>query len=105
MVSLEVGPNMTADLVALGWLPAPDRVDKDALALGERLLHAVARNCGANRDWIRSTRPAIAEARNAWRARRPPRARTWVCPTQRGVRRTSNSGGRRPRRGREAAYS
>src|SRR5271169_3671565 len=33
IVKLEVGPNMTTDLVALGWLPAPDRVDKDALAL------------------------------------------------------------------------
>jgi hypothetical protein len=33
IVKLEIGPNMTADLVVLGWLPAPDRVDKDALAL------------------------------------------------------------------------
>jgi hypothetical protein len=32
MVSLEIGPNMTADLADLGWLPAPDRVDKNALA-------------------------------------------------------------------------
>jgi hypothetical protein len=32
MVRLEVSPSATADLVALGWLPAPDRVDKDALA-------------------------------------------------------------------------
>jgi hypothetical protein len=33
MVRLQVSPSATADLVALGWLPAPDRVDKDALAL------------------------------------------------------------------------
>jgi hypothetical protein len=32
IVKLEIGPNMTTDLVALGWLPAPDRVDKDAIA-------------------------------------------------------------------------
>jgi hypothetical protein len=32
MVRLEVGPSATAHLVALGWLPAPDRVDKDTLA-------------------------------------------------------------------------
>jgi hypothetical protein len=32
IVKLEIGPNMTTDLVALGWLPAPDRVDKDTLA-------------------------------------------------------------------------
>jgi hypothetical protein len=32
MVNLEIGPNMTADLADLGWLPAPDRVDKNALA-------------------------------------------------------------------------
>jgi hypothetical protein len=32
MVSLKVGPNMTADLAELGWLPAPDRVDKDTIA-------------------------------------------------------------------------
>jgi hypothetical protein len=32
IVKLEIGPNMAADLVALGWLFAPDRVDKDALA-------------------------------------------------------------------------
>jgi len=33
IVNLEIGPNMRANLVALGWLPAPDRVNKDALAL------------------------------------------------------------------------
>jgi hypothetical protein len=32
IVNLEIGPNMTADLADLGWLPAPDHVDKDALA-------------------------------------------------------------------------
>ena len=32
IVKLEIGPNMTTDLVALGWLPAPDRGDHDALA-------------------------------------------------------------------------
>jgi hypothetical protein len=32
IVKLEIGPNMTADLVALGWLDAPDRVHKGALA-------------------------------------------------------------------------
>jgi hypothetical protein len=31
-VRLQVSPSATADLVALGWLLAPDRVDKDALA-------------------------------------------------------------------------
>ena len=31
IVSVEVGPKVTADLVGLGWLPAPDRGDKDAL--------------------------------------------------------------------------
>jgi hypothetical protein len=31
IMSLEVGPNMTADLADLGWLPALDRGDKDAL--------------------------------------------------------------------------
>ena len=31
IVKLEIGPNMTTDLVALGWLPAPDRIAKDAL--------------------------------------------------------------------------
>jgi hypothetical protein len=33
MVSLKVGPNMTAALVDLGWLPTSDRVDKDTIAL------------------------------------------------------------------------
>jgi hypothetical protein len=32
IVNLEIGPNMTADLAELGWLPASDHVDKDALA-------------------------------------------------------------------------
>jgi hypothetical protein len=32
MVTLKVGPNMTANLANLGWLPAPDRVDKDTIA-------------------------------------------------------------------------
>jgi hypothetical protein len=32
IVKLEIGPNMTADLADLGWLPAPDRVDKNAFA-------------------------------------------------------------------------
>jgi hypothetical protein len=32
IAKLEIGPNITADLVALGWLLAPDRVDRDALA-------------------------------------------------------------------------
>ncbi|HKM69585.1 MAG TPA: hypothetical protein VJX94_05865 [Stellaceae bacterium] len=32
IVKLEIGPNMTTDLVALDWLATPDRVDKDALA-------------------------------------------------------------------------
>ena len=31
IVSLDVGPKVTADLVELGWLPAPD-CDKDALS-------------------------------------------------------------------------
>jgi hypothetical protein len=30
--SLEVASGATTDLVALGWLTCPDRVDKDALA-------------------------------------------------------------------------
>jgi hypothetical protein len=33
IVKLEIGPNITTDLAALGWLPAPDHADKDALAL------------------------------------------------------------------------
>jgi hypothetical protein len=43
IVSLEVGPNMTADLAELGWLPTPDRVDKDtiALALAGLIDHAI----------------------------------------------------------------
>jgi hypothetical protein len=32
IVKLEIGPNMTTDLVALGWLATPDRVHKGALA-------------------------------------------------------------------------
>jgi hypothetical protein len=32
IVSLEMGPNVTADLADLGWLPVPDCVEKDALA-------------------------------------------------------------------------
>ncbi len=32
IVSLEVGPNVTADLADLGWLPTSDWVDKDVLA-------------------------------------------------------------------------
>ena len=32
IVSLELRPKVTADLVGLGWLPAPDRGDKDVLA-------------------------------------------------------------------------
>jgi len=32
MVTVRVGPNMTANLANLGWLPAPDRVDKDTIA-------------------------------------------------------------------------
>ena len=31
IVSIDIGPKVTADLVGLGWLPAPDRGDKDAL--------------------------------------------------------------------------
>jgi hypothetical protein len=47
-VSLEVGPNAAADLIALGWLAAPDRGNKTAIAraltdLVERALWA-ARN-------------------------------------------------------------
>ena len=43
IVSVEVGPNMTADLADLGWLPAPDRVDKDAVtrALTELIERAI----------------------------------------------------------------
>jgi hypothetical protein len=33
MVSLKVGPKITGDLADLGWLPAPDRIDKDTIAL------------------------------------------------------------------------
>jgi hypothetical protein len=44
IVRLEIGPNMTANLVALGWLLAPDRVDHDALAsaLGGLMDRAIA---------------------------------------------------------------
>jgi hypothetical protein len=43
VVSLAVGPSATADLVDLGWLPAPDRGDKDELtrALTELLERAI----------------------------------------------------------------
>jgi hypothetical protein len=44
ILRLEIGPNMTANLVALGWLLAPDRVDHDALAsaLGGFIDQAIA---------------------------------------------------------------
>jgi hypothetical protein len=44
MVRLEVSPSATADLVALSWLLAPDRVDHDALAsaLGGLINRAIA---------------------------------------------------------------
>ena len=32
IVSLEVAPNVTAGLVALGWLPGPDHGEKNAIA-------------------------------------------------------------------------
>ncbi|HKM73912.1 MAG TPA: hypothetical protein VJX94_28260 [Stellaceae bacterium] len=32
IVNLELGPNMTTDLVALGWLAEPDHADKGAIA-------------------------------------------------------------------------
>jgi hypothetical protein len=38
MVNLEVGPGVIADLVALGWLPAADRGDKEALTLALNFL-------------------------------------------------------------------
>jgi hypothetical protein len=43
IVSLEVGPKVTADLVDLGWLAARDRLDKDALthALTELVERAI----------------------------------------------------------------
>jgi hypothetical protein len=43
IVSVEVGPNMTADLTDLGWLPAPDRGDKNAVtrALNELIERAI----------------------------------------------------------------
>ena len=44
IVSLEVGPKVTADLVELGCLPAPDRGDKDALT--RALIELVERALG-----------------------------------------------------------
>jgi hypothetical protein len=43
MVSLDVGPSVTADLVALGWLAGPDCGDKNALtrALADLIEHAI----------------------------------------------------------------
>jgi hypothetical protein len=43
IVSVEVGPNMTSDLADLGWLPAPDRGDKNAVtrALTELIERAI----------------------------------------------------------------
>ena len=38
--SLEVASGATTDLVALGWLTCPDRVDKDALACATRAYRA-----------------------------------------------------------------
>src|SRR6516225_9406166 len=91
--SLEVASGATTDLVALGWLTCPDRVDKDALAratwayragnrdvcntldgVGGRLLHTRSRHRGfAHRNRIVSDCPAVAEPRNSRRGRRPPR--------------------------------
>jgi hypothetical protein len=58
MVSLEVGPNMTADLAGLGWLPAPDRADKDALA--HALIELIERAIG-----VRVPRRRARRARSA----------------------------------------
>jgi hypothetical protein len=43
MVSLKVGPNMTANLAELGWTPTSDRIDKDTIAraLAELIDHAI----------------------------------------------------------------
>jgi hypothetical protein len=41
IVNLEIGPDATADLVTLGWLTAPDRGNKDALA--RALTHLIER--------------------------------------------------------------
>ena len=77
--SLEVASGATTDLVALGWLTCPDRVDKDALAcatwayragnrdvcntldgVGGRLLHTRSRHRGfAHRNRIVSNCPAV----------------------------------------------
>jgi hypothetical protein len=45
MVRLEVSPSATADLVALGWLLAPDRVDHDALASAQAGLSTGRSRC------------------------------------------------------------
>jgi hypothetical protein len=44
IVKLEIGPNMTADLGALGWLTEPDHADKGAIAraLVELINRAIA---------------------------------------------------------------
>ena len=103
--SLEVASGATTDLVALGWLTCPDRVDKDALAcatrayragnrdvcntlggVGGRLLHTRSRHRGfAHRNRIVSDCPAVAEPRNSRRGRRPPATQPWGRP-QRGSR-------------------
>jgi hypothetical protein len=61
IVKLEIGPNMTADLADLGWLPAPDRVDKNAFAralteqpLAPRQSPRLARDCTLVRHGARS---------------------------------------------------
>ena len=71
--SLEVASGATTDLVALGWLTCPDRVDKDALACATWAYRA------GNRC------PAVAEPRNSRRGRRPPATQPWGRP-QRGSR-------------------
>jgi hypothetical protein len=54
-VSLEVGPGVIADLVALGWLTEPDRADRGAIAravadLVERAIMARATHCADSQD-------------------------------------------------------
>ena len=114
--SLEVASGATTDLVALGWLTCPDRVDKDALAcatwayragnrdvcntldgVGGRLLHTRSRHRGfAHRNRIVSNCPAVAEPRNSRRGRRPPGTQPWGRP-QRGSRCSRNRRGQTPR--------
>jgi hypothetical protein len=71
IVSLDVGPKVTVDLVDLGWLPAPD-CDKDALThalidLIERAIRArVIPSTGSERAKSVSSAKSSAAQSTRW---------------------------------------